>query len=58
MRRIIKNPLAELSLSLRSSMEKYTKVTFASQNNKPFITNSHHRQIFNVLLDTDVQRGR
>lgn len=51
MRRIIKNPLAELSLSLRSSMEKYTKVTFASLNNKPFITNSHHRQIFDVLQD-------
>lgn len=32
-------------------MEKYTKVTFASQNNKPFITNSHHRQIFDVLQD-------
>ena len=51
MRRIIKDPLTEMSLTLRTSFEEYTKVLFAAQNKKPFITNSHHQQIFDALQD-------
>lgn len=49
MRRIIKQPIIETSLALRSSLEDYTQVLFAAQFKKPFITNSHHRQIFQAL---------
>lgn len=51
MRRIIQDPMTELALTLRCSMEQYTKVAFAAQYKKPFITNKHHRLIFDALQD-------
>ena len=43
--------MQEASLALRTSLEDYTKVMFAAQYKKPFITNSHHQQIFDALQD-------
>lgn len=43
--------MTELALTLRSSMEQYTKVAFAAQFKKPFITNKHHCLIFDALQD-------
>lgn len=34
---------------MRTSLEKYTQAMFAAQYKKPFITNSHHRQICAAL---------
>lgn len=45
------SPTQLLKLELLSSIEKYTKAMFKAQYGRSFVSNSHHKRIFEALQD-------
>lgn len=51
MKRTVKSAAVSASYKLRTDLEQYTRLLFKAQYKKPFITNYHHKAMFEALQD-------